>query len=204
VFILWITVLILETSVEVKQNTSGNVQEKESTNASQSEQKGCIPLTSQPEPKSGKALTSYVWRYFEKAGIVDGKEKARCLGCKKLLSCSTRNETSHLIRHVDNFNKTIKNNDIGIMLLDGGGGGLKKRKFDPKVNRDMISELIISHGLPFNIVEWRFEQHKNTKRTTSRGKKYDNEEDDDERDAIDIEDIQISHGGLESIVQSNE
>ncbi|KAF1898420.1 hypothetical protein Lal_00042112 [Lupinus albus] len=68
---------ILETSVEVKQNTNGSVQEKESTNASQSEQKWCIPLTSQPEPKSGKALTSDVWRYFEKAGIVDGKEKAR-------------------------------------------------------------------------------------------------------------------------------
>ncbi|KAF1888784.1 hypothetical protein Lal_00036826 [Lupinus albus] len=99
---------IVETSVEVKQNTNGSVQEKESTNASQSEQKGCIPITSQPEPKSGKALTSY------------------------------------------------------------------------------------------------FEQHKNTKRTTSRGKKYDNEEDDDERDVIDIEDIKISHGGLESIVQSNE
>ncbi|CAL0299596.1 unnamed protein product [Lupinus luteus] len=34
--------------------------------------------------------------------------------------------------------------------------------------------------------------------------KYDNEDDDDERDAIDIEDIKISHGGLESFVQSNE
>ncbi|KAE9617706.1 hypothetical protein Lalb_Chr03g0038171 [Lupinus albus] len=43
---------ILETSIEVKQNTNGNVQEKDSTNASQSEQKGRIPLTSQPEPKS--------------------------------------------------------------------------------------------------------------------------------------------------------
>ncbi|KAF1896239.1 hypothetical protein Lal_00018518 [Lupinus albus] len=114
---------ILETSIEVKQNTNGNVQEKDSTNASQSEQKGRIPLTSQPEPKSGKALTSDAWSHFEKDGIVDGKEMARCLGCKKLLNCSTRNGTSHLIRNVDNCNKIVKNNDIGLMLLDGGGGG---------------------------------------------------------------------------------
>ncbi|KAE9617458.1 hypothetical protein Lalb_Chr03g0035591 [Lupinus albus] len=66
---------ILEISVEVKQNTNGNVHEKESTNASQLEQKGRIPLTSQLEPKSGKTLTSYAWRYFEKANIVEGKEK---------------------------------------------------------------------------------------------------------------------------------
>ncbi|CAL0335199.1 unnamed protein product [Lupinus luteus] len=79
---------ILETST---QNNSRNVQEKESTNVSQSEQKIGTPLTSQPEPKSGKTLTSDAWRYFEKAGIIDGKEKARCLGCKKLLSCSTKN-----------------------------------------------------------------------------------------------------------------
>ncbi|XP_019461476.1 PREDICTED: zinc finger BED domain-containing protein DAYSLEEPER-like [Lupinus angustifolius] len=30
---------------------------------------------------------------------------------------------------------------------------------------------------------------------------YDNKEDDDERDVIDIEDVKLSHGGLESIVQ---
>ncbi|CAL0325153.1 unnamed protein product [Lupinus luteus] len=112
---------ILETSIGVTQNTNGNVQEKEGTNSSQLEQKMCIPLTSQLEEKSGKTLTSDAWRYFEKAGIVDGKEKARCLGCKKLLSCSTKNGTSHLIRQVDYCNKTAKNNDIGAMLLDGGG-----------------------------------------------------------------------------------
>ncbi|KAF1898386.1 hypothetical protein Lal_00042078 [Lupinus albus] len=97
------------------------------------------------------ALTSNAWRYFEKSCIVDEKEKVECLGCKKLLSCSTKNRTSYLIHHVNNCNK----NDIGFMLLDGGGRGLKKRNFDHKVNRKIIFELIISHGLPFNIVECR-------------------------------------------------
>ena len=34
-------------------------------------------------------------------------------------------------------------------------GKLKKIKFDPKMNRKILSELIIAHDLPFSIIEWR-------------------------------------------------
>ena len=40
------------------------------------------------------------------------------------------------------------------MLIDSEGK-LKKRKFDHKMNREILSELIITHDLPFSIVEWR-------------------------------------------------
>ena len=52
------------------------------------------------------------------------------------------------------------------MLIDSKGK-LKKRKFDPKINREILSEylskkkiyilseLIIAHDFPFSIVEWR-------------------------------------------------
>jgi hypothetical protein len=29
--------------------------------------------------KTGKALTSKVWKYFEKVGLVDEKEKCKCM-----------------------------------------------------------------------------------------------------------------------------
>ena len=40
------------------------------------------------------------------------------------------------------------------MLIDRQGK-LKKRKFDPKMNREILSELIIAHDLPFSSVKWR-------------------------------------------------
>ena len=40
------------------------------------------------------------------------------------------------------------------MLIDSERK-LKKRKFDPKINHEILSELIIAHDLPFSIVEWR-------------------------------------------------
>ena len=40
------------------------------------------------------------------------------------------------------------------MLIDNERK-LKKRKFDLKMNREILFELIIAHDLPFSIVEWR-------------------------------------------------
>ena len=47
------------------------------------------------------------------------------------------------------------------MLIDSEGK-LKKRKFDHKMNREILSELLITHDLPFSIVEWRvFRKYQN-------------------------------------------
>ena len=40
------------------------------------------------------------------------------------------------------------------MLIDNERK-LKNRKFDPKMNREILSELIIAYDLPFSIVKWR-------------------------------------------------
>ena len=42
------------------------------------------PDTEQPLSKKPKTCTSDVWKSFTKIGIVNGKEKARCNGCKKI------------------------------------------------------------------------------------------------------------------------
>ena len=59
------------------------------------------------------------------------------------------------------MSQDIRFHDIGDMLIDSEGK-LKKRKFDPRMNREILSELIITHDLPFNIVEWRvFRKYQN-------------------------------------------
>lgn len=35
-----------------------------------------------------------------------------------------------------------------------GKGKLKRRKVGQKVNREIIAKMIITHGVPFNIVDW--------------------------------------------------
>jgi hypothetical protein len=47
------------------------------------------------KPRKVKAITSDVWNDFVKVGLVDGKEKAECQGCKKLLTCRTEGGTTH-------------------------------------------------------------------------------------------------------------
>lgn len=69
------------------------------------------------------------------------------------MGCAPKNGTSHLKRRKDTC-KFIKFRDVGSMFLDAGGK-LKKRKFDPKVNRELLAKMVILHGLPFNVVEWR-------------------------------------------------
>ena len=64
------------------------------------------------------------------------------------------------------------------MLIDSERK-LKKRKFDPKMNREILSELIIAHDLSFSIVEWRVfrkyqkKLNKNCRNISRRMAKYD-------------------------------
>ena len=102
----------------------------------------------------GKALTSDVWLYLVKVGIVEGVEKCRCKACEKLLTCESGSGTSHLKRHVLSCSKTIRNRDVGEMMIDAEGK-LRKKKFDPMANREILAGIMITHGAPFNMVEWR-------------------------------------------------
>ena len=70
------------------------------------------------------------------------------------IHCASKSGTSHLARHIPKCHMVTKFHDIGGMLINYEGK-LRKRKFDSKINREILSELIIAHDLPFSIVEWR-------------------------------------------------
>ena len=84
----------------------------------------------------------------------DGKEKCKCKACGKEYTCASKSGTSHLARHIPRCHMVPQFQDVGGMLIDYEGK-LRKRKFDSNMNREILSELIISHDLPFSIVEWR-------------------------------------------------
>ena len=109
----------------------------------------------EPKTKKAKALTSNVWNFFVKIGVdKDGKEKCKCKACGKEYTCASKLRTSHISRHILRCHKIPRFHDVGDMLIDSEGK-LKKRKFDPKMNQEILYELIIAHDLPFSIVKWR-------------------------------------------------
>ena len=111
--------------------------------------------TIEPQTKKAKALTSDVLNFFVKIGVGnDGKEKCKCKACGKEYTCASKSGTSHLARHIPRCHMVPQFHDVGGMLIDHEGK-LRRRKFDSKINREILSELIIAHDVPFNIVEWR-------------------------------------------------
>ena len=109
----------------------------------------------EPQTKKAKTLTSDVWNFFVKLGLgKDGKEKCKCKACGKEYTCASKSGTSHLARHIPRCHMVPQFQDVGGMLIDYEGK-LRKGKFDSNMNREILSELIISHDLPFSIVEWR-------------------------------------------------
>ncbi|CAJ2678656.1 unnamed protein product [Trifolium pratense] len=130
-----------------------NAEEQEVASKPKKAKKRKAKKSNQDERKP-KALTSDCWTYFDKVGFVDGVESAKCKGCGKLLSAASTGGTTHLNRHKDSCMKSIKYHDVGDMMI-GAEGKLRKKKFDPKANRELLAKLVITHGAPFNIVEWK-------------------------------------------------
>ena len=111
--------------------------------------------TIEPQTKKAKALTSNVWNFFVKLGVgKDGKEKCKCKDYEKEYTCASKSRTSHLARHIRRCHMVPQFQDVGGMFIDYEGK-LRKRKFDSNMNREILSELIISHDLPFSIVKLR-------------------------------------------------
>ena len=67
-------------------------------------------------------------------------------------TCASKSRTSHLGRHIPRCHMVPQFHDIGRMLINYEGK-LRKRKFDSKMNRAILSELIIAHDLSFSIVK---------------------------------------------------
>ena len=82
----------------------------------------------------------------------DDKEKCKCKACGKEYTCASKPGTPHLTHHIPRCHMTPQFHDVGGMLIDYEGN--LRRKFDSKMNQEILFELIIAHYLPFSIVEW--------------------------------------------------
>ncbi|XP_068497713.1 zinc finger BED domain-containing protein RICESLEEPER 4-like [Phaseolus vulgaris] len=104
--------------------------------------------------KRDKTTTSDCWKYFTKIGVdKDGKERARCNSCNIIyLTGGGKYGTSYLNRHIMKCDKR-KTEDVGQMILDMQGK-LKGKKIDQVVHRELLSNLIIRHNLPYKFVEY--------------------------------------------------
>ncbi|XP_017423437.1 zinc finger BED domain-containing protein RICESLEEPER 2-like [Vigna angularis] len=110
------------------------------------------------ESKRPRLSTSKVWDHFMKIGIKDGKEKAKCNACgTEYVAGGMKIGTSTMLRHLSKCSvlKKLKDNDIGKMIIDHAGK-LRSREIDQKVVNDLISMVIIQHGLPYNFFEYKW------------------------------------------------
>lgn len=106
-----------------------------------------IQLSNQAQPTQTprkRRKTSTVWDNFVSVGFEkDDKERAKCNHCgtKLVVNSKTGNYgTHHLNRHLEKCPKMPRNID--------------RPAYDQKVDREMTSEIIIYHDLPFRYVEF--------------------------------------------------
>jgi len=104
------------------------------------------PTQTQQTPRK-RRKTSNVWDDFISVGLEsDEKERAKCIHCgTKLVICTSSRPhgnygTNHLSRHLEKCPKMPKKIDRPV--------------YDQKIDREMVSEVIIYHDLPFRYVEY--------------------------------------------------
>ena len=92
---------------------------------------------------TNKRLKSKVWKEFiPVVGVeADGKRRGRCVHCSKKLIIEPSQGTSALKRHLESCSKRPL-------------GQSTDSEYDHKVDREMVSEIIIFHDLPFRYVEY--------------------------------------------------
>ncbi|KAM1319370.1 hypothetical protein ACFX2H_004377 [Malus domestica] len=99
--------------------------------------------------KLGKrTLRSPVWKTFNKLTTIfeDGKSRAQCKDCKKLVIDDSHHGTGNMNRHL----KTCPGPTGGLLSMSE----LCPQNFDPVVFRSLLVEAIIKHNLPFSFSEY--------------------------------------------------
>ena len=101
-----------------------------------------VAETTQATKPRKRRLTSTVWNDFTSVGVEsDGKERGQCNYCGRKLVINTKTHgTQHLHRHLETCPKKPKKVD--------------RVPYDHKVDREMTSEIIIYHDLPFRYAEY--------------------------------------------------
>ncbi|KAL0814308.1 hypothetical protein Bca101_070751 [Brassica carinata] len=99
------------------------------------------PVQATETVSHSKRAKSLVWNHFVVVGVeADGKRRSRCIHCNKKLVSESASGTSSMKRHLEICPKKPPSSG--------------DREYDPKVDRDMISEIIIFHDQPFKYVEY--------------------------------------------------
>ncbi|KAL7585178.1 zinc finger BED domain-containing protein RICESLEEPER 2-like [Lactuca sativa] len=99
---------------------------------------------------------SEVWKYYTRLPIgTDGRERAECDRCKKRYIYETKNGTGSLRNHIPKCPRR-DNSDITqfIFAKSGGSISINSTVFKPERFRELISEAIVKHDLPFKFVEY--------------------------------------------------
>ncbi|PON78816.1 Ribonuclease H-like domain containing protein [Parasponia andersonii] len=107
--------------------------------------------------KHKRKLTSQVWKYFEMLFVgPDKKQKAKCKLCRMKYFADSKYGTGNLKRHIDSCVRT-NHRDVGQLLIsqDSGLLSLGGSKFDIEKFRNMVTQAIVMHDLPFNFVEYK-------------------------------------------------
>ncbi|KAL4563192.1 hypothetical protein LXL04_027228 [Taraxacum kok-saghyz] len=97
---------------------------------------------------------SEVWNYFTRLPIgKDGIERAECNKCKKRYIYETKTETGSMRKHIAKCPRRDKT-DISQFIFSKSGGSISSSVFKPERFRELISEAIVKHDLPFKFVEY--------------------------------------------------
>ena len=101
---------------------------------------------------------SKVWNHFRQK-VVDGRQKAECIYCNKLLVGGPRDGTRHLTDHTNGCKKR-KNQDIRQSILAMKPSGQSSSMttvatyhFNQDVSRRDLAEMVILHEYPLSIVD---------------------------------------------------
>ena len=106
--------------------------------------------------KKAKKQTSDVWNFFDTLGIIDGKPRVKCKGCKgEYVGGGSKYGTSTLSCHMTKCDgiKQMKDSRIPPLIFDHVGI-LRSNKLDQKVFREKLAKAIIRHDLPFKFAKF--------------------------------------------------
>jgi hypothetical protein len=100
---------------------------------------------------------SEVWLEFEEV-VLDGKVKAQCNWCKKLLVGSSRDGTNHLQNHLKSYashqpRKGFKQSTLKLGKDENGVVVVEKYVFDQQVARKELALMICIHEYPLAMVD---------------------------------------------------
>lgn len=134
------------------QNSMDNIVEEDNDTVGLDTEITATPITTSAKRKR----RSVVWGYFELLPPgKDGRQRCKCRNCGTSYLYDSKFGTGNMKRHLVNCLKRVTC-DTGPLLLTQFEGSMPSSapKFDHEKFRELLTEAIILHDLPFQFVEW--------------------------------------------------